>query len=109
MQVDNSSTSWEFVRSCEQILALNSSVAIEAMLADRPVAILGESPARFMAGKSLDHTRAASRRELDFLLLNYFVPYRLLFDREYLAWRLSRPSESAIREYHLRTLREPSA
>jgi hypothetical protein len=109
MRVDGSSTSWEFVRRCEQILALNSSVAIEAMLADRPVAVLGESPARFMAGKSLDRMRSASSQALDFLLLNYFVPYRLLFDRDYLGWRLTRPSESAIREYHMRTLRGPSA
>lgn len=105
IRIDSSKTSSAFVARCAQVLTLNSSVAVEAMLQERPVTILGESPARHLAGQTIDTARTASLGELEFLLLNYFIPYELLFDAPYMRWRLSRPSESAIRARHWSTLR----
>ncbi len=99
--LDDSPGPWQFIQRCRQILTLNSSLALEAMLAERPVVILGESPARFAAGTALGNFRRATEAELDFLLLHYFVPYRFLFQAAYLRWRLRRPSEQEIRERHL--------
>ncbi|MEA3638331.1 MAG: hypothetical protein VBE63_00120 [Lamprobacter sp.] len=103
-RLDDSPDSAAFVNRCERLLTLNSSVAVEAMLMERPVSILGDSPARHLAGHGLDDARLATLAELEFLLLNYFVPYDLLFDAEYLRWRLRRPSEAAIRARHLQTM-----
>ncbi len=100
-RLDDSPDSAAFVSRCERLLTLNSSVAVEAMLMERPVSILGDSPARHLAGHGLGDARVATLAELEFLLLNYFVPYDLLFDAEYLRWRLRRPSEAAIRARHL--------
>ncbi len=99
--LDDSPSPWQFIQRCRQILTLNSSLALEAMLAERPVVILGESPARFAAGTALGDVRQATAAELDFLLLHYFVPYRFLFQAAYLRWRLRHPSEQEIRERHL--------
>jgi hypothetical protein len=104
VRIDASRTSSDFVARCRQVLTLNSSVGVEAMLQERPVAILGESPARHLAGNSLGTVRTARLDELEFLLLNYFVPYELIFDAPYLRWRLSNPCETAIRARHWSTL-----
>lgn len=104
-RIDRSKTSAAFVGRCSKILTLSSSVAVEAMLQGKPVTILGESPARHLAGSRIETARVATLDEIEFLLLNYFVPYDLLFDTEYLRWRLTNPPECAIRERHLKTLR----
>lgn len=106
--LDQSTDSATFVSRCKQLLTLNSSVAVEAMLMERPVTILGDSPARHIAGPTLAAARRATILELEFLLLNYFVPYSLLFNDEYLRWRLQRPSEDEIRTYHIDKLRHHS-
>jgi hypothetical protein len=102
--IDRSPDSATFVSRCKRLLTLNSSVAVEAMLKERPVTILGESPARYLAGPTLAAARRATIVELEFLLLNYFVPYSLLFNEKYIRWRLKRPSEEEIRAYHIATL-----
>lgn len=106
LATDDSANAMAFVQRCRGLLTLNSSVAVEAMLAGIPVTVLGESPARFAAANSLEQPRKTTDAELDFLLLNYCVPYGLLFDRTYLLWRLTNPSESDIRRRHLLALTE---
>ena len=100
-RIDDSPTSADFVARCAGVLTLNSSVAVEAMLQQKPVTVLGESPARHLAGNTLEEARIASLEELEFLLLNYFVPYQLVFDADYLRWRITGPTEAAIRVRHL--------
>jgi hypothetical protein len=104
LHVDESPTSMSFVQRCRRLLTLNSSVAVEAMLNGTPTGILGQSPASFAAGTSLADFRCPTDLELDFLLLNYFVPYRLIYDPAYFRWRLARPTEGAIRRRHLQAL-----
>lgn len=100
LPVDTSTTSAEFVARCERVLTLSSSVAVEAMLLGKPVTLLGESPARHLANPTLDTATVADLQALEFLLSNYFVPYHLLFQPEYLRWRMGNPGEAAIRERH---------
>lgn len=105
-EIDLSPTATMFLRRCNSLLTLNSSMAVEAMLHQIPVAILGESPARLAAGTSLSDIRLASVKELDFLLLNYFVPYQLIFDPAYFRWRMTLPPEHEIRSYHINYYRQ---
>jgi hypothetical protein len=104
-RLDDSPTSASFISRCQSLLSLNSSVAVEAMLLERPTVILGDSPATYCAGDRIDAPRRATLAELEFLLLNYCVPYSLLFDAAYLRWRLAGPTEGEIRQRHLAVLR----
>lgn len=99
--IDDSPTSAAFVRRCQSILTLNSSVAVEAMLAGKPTVVLGDAPAAVAANTQLPAERLADEQILDYLLLGYCVPYELIFDRDYLCWRLSKPQETDIYQRHM--------
>ncbi|MBK1650313.1 hypothetical protein CKO36_17405 [Rhabdochromatium marinum] len=103
LPVDRSSTSAAFVRRCQSIVTLNSSVAVEAMLAGLPTTVLGEAPSTIAAHTEIGQNSLASEDALDYLLLGYCVPYSYIFDVDYLSWRLQSPSETAIRAAHLET------
>lgn len=98
--IDRSSSSLEFIGRCERILTINSGVGAEALLAGRPVEVLGDSPYAFVARAmpGSDEQAAALR----FFFLCYLVPWSLLFDPGYVRWRLGGPSESQIAARHLR-------
>lgn len=104
MPMDDSPTSAAFVRRCRSLLTLNSSVAVEAMLAGRPTTVLGEAPAALAANTRLPAERLADEQALDYLLLGYCVPYGLIFDADYLHWRLSRPREGKIHQQHTKII-----
>ncbi|MBB1126702.1 GT99 family glycosyltransferase N-terminal domain-containing protein [Thiospirillum jenense] len=104
--IDDSPTSMAFVRRCQALVTLNSSVAVEALLAGIPTAILGEAPAVIAACDRLPAMQDANTTALDFLLLGYCVPYRQLFTIDYLCWRLTNPSEVDIRAHHLQILQQ---
>lgn len=103
-ELDSSTTAASFISRCAAIATLNSSVAVEAMLFGKPTAIVGDSPAGILSTNDIRRPTIADPLKLEFLLLNYFVPYKLLFDKRYLQWRLSRPSESALRKRHVEVL-----
>ena len=75
-RIDRSKTSAAFVARCERILTLSSSVAVEAMLQGKPVTLLGESPARHLAGATLETARVATLAELEFLSAELLRPLR---------------------------------
>ncbi len=100
--LDTSESAREFLLQCEKIYTLNSSVAFECLLWDKPVVILGESPADFL---SWEKKKVMTTQEylayLNYLFLGYLVPAAYLFDRDYYAWRLDNPTLEAIRQKHL--------
>lgn len=108
LAVDHSPTSAAFVRRCQSIVTLNSSVAVEAMLAGLPTTVLGEAPSAIAANTEIGTATVAPVEALDFLLLGYCVPYSQIFNAEYLHWRLQNPSETAIRSAHLEILTKSS-
>ncbi len=96
--VDDSADSIAFIRRCERLLTINSSVGLEALLLDMPVEVLGDCAHRFIAEAPDAQERAA---RLAFYLFAYLVPMALIFDAGYLRFRLARPTEAAIVVRHL--------
>ncbi|EXI78677.1 MAG: Capsule polysaccharide biosynthesis protein [Candidatus Accumulibacter appositus] len=110
-QVDKSLNSIAFIQRCARVATINSSVGLESLLFDRETIILGDNPCAFAALDRLDGQANATPRPdrlqaLNFLLFGYLVPYEFLFDRDYLRWRLSEPSETEIYLFHLEYVQE---
>ncbi|MCE5268064.1 MAG: hypothetical protein LLG00_09285 [Planctomycetaceae bacterium] len=99
VETDQSASSIQFLARCEHLFTINSSVGLESLLYGKPTTILGENPFRFIAEMPVD-AELERRMALNFAVFGYLVPYQLIYDHEYLRWRLSRPSEAAIMQYH---------
>jgi hypothetical protein len=97
---DTSATAIEFLAKCNQVMTINSSVGFEAMLYGKKTTILGDNPFRFIADLPPE-AELERRTALNFAVFGYLVPYRMIYKSDYLRWRLSRPSETAIVQYHL--------
>jgi radical SAM protein with 4Fe4S-binding SPASM domain len=104
---DQSTDQIDFIKSCERILTINSSVGVEALLYRKNVIMLGQNPADFLTRHSIDETAGVtlSQEELllgiNFLIFGYLVPYEYLFDPHYYRWRLRNPPETEIYNKHL--------
>ncbi|WP_427914256.1 GT99 family glycosyltransferase N-terminal domain-containing protein [Ramlibacter sp. MMS24-I3-19] len=96
--VDSSRSAIDFILRCRRIHTINSSVAVEAMLLGREVAVFGDSPFGFCIDADTFRPKQA---EFAFLLLNYLVPWDIAFSAEYVRWRIAAPPETSIREIHL--------
>ncbi|MEI2263855.1 GT99 family glycosyltransferase N-terminal domain-containing protein [Erwinia sp. CGal63] len=96
--VDHSPTSIDFIARCEKIITINSSVGLEALLMGVPVVAFGDSSFRFVL-KTEDEKERVNR--LAFYLFAYLVPYPLIFDLDYIRFRLTSPSEQEIVKKHL--------
>lgn len=95
--VDDSPDSVAFIRRCEKLLTINSSVGLEALLMRTPVEVLGDCAHRFIAEGGDEDERAA---RLAFYLFAYLVPINLIYDAGYLRFRLSRPTNAEIVARH---------
>lgn len=96
--VDDAADSVAFIRRCERILTINSSVGLEAMLMGAPVEVLGDCAHRFIAAAGDEQERVA---RLAFYLFAYLVPMDLIYESAYLRFRLGQPSEDEIIIRHL--------
>ncbi|WP_312209202.1 GT99 family glycosyltransferase N-terminal domain-containing protein [Pseudescherichia sp.] len=96
-QIDSSPCSNDFISRCHHIVTVNSGVALEAILLNKEVTILGEGPFKFIAEAE---NEAEKCRRLYFYLFAYLVPYELLLDMDYLRFRLSKPKDSEIIHWH---------
>lgn len=104
--IDDSPDAQTFIRRCGTVATINSSVALEALLAGRNAIVLGEASFAFLAHRNLSRATLAAPppaddAALDFYLLAYLIPEDLLFDIEYLRWRLTSPPLVEIRKRHL--------
>ena len=92
-----------FFKRIRALLTINSSMALEAALFGKQVMVLGDSPFALLSDDLVKNKNAGKEHlaELNFLCLNYIIPYAFLFDINYYRWRLSFPSEREIREKHL--------
>jgi len=95
--LDNSSSTLEFIKRCEKILTINSSVGLEALLLNIPVTILGECSYAFC---NVENTVERTRR-LTFYLFSYLVPFELIFDINYIRFRLNTKNEHLIIKKHV--------
>ncbi len=96
-EVDNSYDSLAFILRCREVLTINSSLALEALLLDTPATALGDCAFRFVIEAPDAPSRSA---RLAFFLFAYLIPEALQFDLDYLRFRLSRPSETSIVARH---------
>lgn len=98
VDVDDSRDSPTFIRRCAHLLTINSSVGLEAILMGASVRAFGDCSFDFVLGPG-DGSQRVDR--LNFYLLAYLVPLALLFEPEYLRFRLGGPSEESIIIRHL--------
>lgn len=100
VDVDASYDSLAFLERCRQVLTTNSSVAVEALFHGIEAIQLGES--------AFNHVLAANgaerRRRFVHYLLAYLVPDALIWDLDYLRFRLSQPPETRVMQRHLAAL-----
>ena len=101
--VDESPDSVTFLRQCEKVVTINSSVAFECLLQGKPVKIMGDSPASALSCEKLERLSEHDRLlALNYLFICYLVPAQFLFNADYYRWRLTRPSLLEIYRLHLR-------
>lgn len=96
--VDHSATSIDFIAQCQKIVTINSSVGLEALLMGVPVITFGDCSFRFILEAQGEQERI---NRLGFYLFAYLVPYALIFDLDYIRFRLTGPDEKSIIKKHL--------
>ncbi|HCI6138191.1 TPA: hypothetical protein NPN75_004704, partial [Klebsiella variicola subsp. variicola] len=96
--IDASANSLEFIQKCKSIYTINSSVGLEAILCEKNTNILGDCSYSFVAKEATDSARVNA---MAFYLFAYLVPFDLIFNQEYLRFRLDHPAELDIVHKHL--------
>ncbi|HCB2140003.1 GT99 family glycosyltransferase N-terminal domain-containing protein [Escherichia coli] len=96
--IDASANSLEFIQKCHSIYTINSSVGLEALLCEKKINILGDCSYAFVAEEASGPTRVNA---MAFYLFAYLVPFELIFNLEYLRFRLDHPAELDIVRKHL--------
>lgn len=99
--VDRSFSPIEFLQRVENLITINSSMALEASLLGKNVMVMGDSPFQLLSDDLTTGAGNNHLEELNFLMLNYIIPYEFMFDINYYKWRLTFPSETEIRKHHL--------
>ncbi len=101
VKIDYSSNSIEFIKKSKKLITVNSGAALEAALLRKEVEILGDSPYAIL--NNINPTLSVDDHllALNFLSLNYLVPFSEVFQREYVEFRLSNPTESEINLKHI--------
>jgi len=103
---DTSKSATDFILRCDAVVTISSGLALEAMLLGRRCVVVGDSPFRIAADRTLDPGDSAGDEErllaLNFLVFGYIVPCALMFDPAYSRWRLTGPSELEIVRGHQR-------
>lgn len=96
--IDASANSLDFINKCKEVFTINSSVGLEALLTGKKTTILGDCSYSFI-NELADATSRVNATA--FYLFAYLVPFELVFNQEYLNFRLSQPQEQEIVAKHL--------
>lgn len=99
-EIDNSINSIEFIRKCREIITINSSVGLEALLFERKVTALGDSSFAFVNKATSEQDKV---NRLAFYLFCYLIPFDAAFNPSYIRFRLRNPSEIEILKRHMNT------
>ncbi len=98
-EVDKSSSPFPFLIDSKRIAAVGSNMLFEAMLWKRIACCkTNVMPATIMCSKNYREKIEKKDTELfvNFFIFSFLVPSELATDEEYMRWRLSNPSETAI-------------
>lgn len=104
VHLDDSTYACEFIAKCGYIITRASSVSYEALLYGRQMYCMEKGPYQFKGLQ--DFPPANNQIEIDnlfvaFVALAFYIPRELLYDTEYLRWRMSNPSEIEIYKRNL--------
>lgn len=94
---DQSPNTDYFLARVDELLTINSSIGFEALLRDKKVTALGDSSYKFIVESSVETRHSA----LAFYLFSYLVPQELIFDIDYLRFRLNCHNERDITYRHI--------
>lgn len=96
--IDNSSSTIDFITKCHRIVSSVSNTNFEAMILGKTCYTLGNMPFARFSYENLKYNDdyVISVYDLNFLFFCYYVPYSLCLDNDYLKFRLSNPSEIEI-------------
>jgi GT2 family glycosyltransferase/glycosyltransferase involved in cell wall biosynthesis len=95
--VDYSPDSACFLKRVQELITINSSVGLEALLREKNVRAMGDSSYGFITQLPVEQRVAA----LSFYLFGYLVPQELVFDLGYLRMRLGTRQEQEIIRSHI--------
>jgi len=92
-EIDKSVNSIEFLSKVKKLVTINSSLGFEALIYEKEVEILGESPFSLMNGinDGLEY-----KYFINFIVFGYLIHYSLLYNKKYYLWRLKNFSEKDI-------------
>ncbi len=102
--VDHSLSSFEWILKNRRIVSIGSNIAFEAELLGRTSYVIGKNyPYGYGGITSLDYMdeKVCELEYLNYIIFGYFVPYSLMFDLDYIQFRMNHPSLTEIYEYHL--------
>ena len=87
---DDSQYASDFLLQCRRVTAQGSNMLAEAMLWGRQVYSRDVSPFTFLCEKKIYHKSGGvvSAEDLNFIFLTYLIPYRNVWDGDYIRWRL---------------------
>nr|BFD40945.1 hypothetical protein FFPRI1PSEUD_24440 [Pseudomonas sp. FFPRI_1] len=97
LELDGSVNSSEFISGCREVVTINSSIGLEALLFERKVTVLGDSSFSFLTNAG-DQEKA---KRIAFYAFSYLVPFSEVFSPDYIRFRLKRPSELEILKWHM--------
>jgi hypothetical protein len=98
LEVDRSPSSIDFIMRCARVMTVNSSVGLEALMQGVPVTVLGDCSYSYIAHANSEREMVA---RLAYFLFAYLVPMDLIYNVNYLRWRLKGPSDTALVSRHL--------
>ena len=89
--IDKSNNSAEWILKCKRIITMASNIGFEAQLYGRPVYVLtSKIPFYYNTIHDLStiEDMVSSIKLINYFIFAYFVPYDLIFDVNYLNWRM---------------------
>lgn len=99
-KIDDSTNSIEFIGKCREIITINSSVGLEALLFERKVTALGDNSFAFINQATSEQDKV---NRLGFYLFSYLIPFDAAFSPSYIRFRLQNPSELEILKWHMKS------
>ncbi len=103
-QIDHSANSIEWILQNRRIISTGSNIAFETLLLGRTAYVIGDNfPYRYGSVSTLDNIeeKICDISYLNYIIFCYYAPFDLMFDSQYIHWRLTKPSMTEIYEYHL--------
>lgn len=108
-EIDSSNSSLEFISKCKRILCNVSNIGYETLLMDRRLISVSKAmPTAFNKVDSLDFfdDHDIGLDKINFITFYIFASYDLLYDYDYINWRITEPSLKEIYDYNMKYILE---